>query len=295
MSVGNDGSVDRNIDRTSRSNAGGSLPSNGVSLREALAQWDSLKSGVRYPSIPFDRVLTLRAAALESVIEAAREALSGDSPTAPGPTFCIYRGGCMRKEKCTDYCRERESPDETKKDGVGNEFDAIKAAIHADPSYGWSWHCNIAVPMLDAKVGITHAQANMAACHVMQHLFRFDSSKCEEWGCGSPEETSRDSEPVTVMLPNNHHPGAGCSCRECLSRWSDNPRTVEIRPTTLDPTRSWAEQMNANSDQKASAPPDPNACSGGKCGTVLGQQFYCARHWNELPENAAIDEENNCG
>ena len=34
-------------------------------------------------------------------------------------------------------------------------------------------------------------------------------------------QQEKASEPPMAMLPNVHHPGQGCSCRECLRRWPD--------------------------------------------------------------------------
>lgn len=86
---------------------------------------------------------------------------------------------------------------------TGNHFDAIKAAIHADPEYGWSWHCNIAMPILDARIGVTHQMANDAAANVMQHLFRFDPRQCKEWQwkespekAAAPQSVSMEGQPM---------------------------------------------------------------------------------------------------
>lgn len=96
--------------------------------------------------------------------------------------------------------------------GVGNEFDAIKRAMHADPEYGWSWHCNIAMPILDARLGITPSQANLAAAHVMQHLFRFDPrTQCKEWQWGqSPVKSEGDCSECDYYRST----GLG-SCKKC--------------------------------------------------------------------------------
>lgn len=59
-------------------------------------------------------------------------------------------------------------------------FESLKAAMHDDPSYAWSWHCNLAMPIMDA-IGCTHRQANDAAARLMRHLFDFDVTKCREW------------------------------------------------------------------------------------------------------------------
>ena len=52
-------------------------------------------------------------------------------------------------------------------------FTALKAAIHADPDYAWGWHCNLAVPVMDAA-GVSHDGANKAAALIMCQLFDYD-------------------------------------------------------------------------------------------------------------------------
>jgi hypothetical protein len=39
-------------------------------------------------------------------------------------------------------------------------------------------------------------------------------------GSEPPEETT-DSPYGHAMLPNDHHPGAGCACRECLRSYPE--------------------------------------------------------------------------
>lgn len=56
---------------------------------------------------------------------------------------------------------------------IADAFEALKVAMAADPEYAWSWHCNLAVPIMDAA-GISHEKANVAACYLMQHLFDYD-------------------------------------------------------------------------------------------------------------------------
>lgn len=52
-------------------------------------------------------------------------------------------------------------------------FTALQEAIHADPEYAWGWHCNLAMPILDA-IGVSHERANLAAAHLMSFLFNYD-------------------------------------------------------------------------------------------------------------------------
>jgi hypothetical protein len=56
---------------------------------------------------------------------------------------------------------------------IPEAIDTLKAAMAADPDYAWGWHCNIAVPIMDAA-GVSHKRANEAAAHLMQHLFDYD-------------------------------------------------------------------------------------------------------------------------
>lgn len=52
-------------------------------------------------------------------------------------------------------------------------FTALKAAINADPEYAWGWHCNLAVPIMDAAC-VSHDLANQAAALIMRQLFDCD-------------------------------------------------------------------------------------------------------------------------
>lgn len=56
-------------------------------------------------------------------------------------------------------------------DDIKAAWDTLTEAMR-EPEYAWGWHCNLAVPIMDAT-GISHRKANEAAAHLMQHL----------WGC----------------------------------------------------------------------------------------------------------------
>ena len=56
---------------------------------------------------------------------------------------------------------------------VAEAFDALKTAIQSDPEYAWSWHCNLAVPIMDA-VNASHTDSNRAAALIMQQMFDCD-------------------------------------------------------------------------------------------------------------------------
>lgn len=58
-------------------------------------------------------------------------------------------------------------------------FHAIASQIRADRDYAWSWHCNIAMPMVDG--GMDADAANEGAARVMQHLFSVDVRQFPQW------------------------------------------------------------------------------------------------------------------
>jgi hypothetical protein len=61
-------------------------------------------------------------------------------------------------------------------------FDEIKNAVGSDPSYAWSWHCNLAMSALDASKGtIDHTTANVIAAGQMRHLFQYDITVLQEY------------------------------------------------------------------------------------------------------------------
>jgi hypothetical protein len=52
----------------------------------------------------------------------------------------------------------------------------LRHAMQDDLEYAWAWHCNIAVPLRDAlgHGTISHEQSNLAAAHLLRHLFDVD-------------------------------------------------------------------------------------------------------------------------
>ncbi len=62
-----------------------------------------------------------------------------------------------------------------KEDEIKKAFDVIKTAMNNDPSYAWSWHCNIAVSQQD--VGVSHKVSNEGAALFMQIAFGIDTNK----------------------------------------------------------------------------------------------------------------------
>ena len=63
---------------------------------------------------------------------------------------------------------------------IAEAFETLKAEMAADPEYAWSWHCNLAMPIMDAA-GISHEKANVAAAYLMSHLFCYDVTTDERF------------------------------------------------------------------------------------------------------------------
>lgn len=74
----------------------------------------------------------------------------------------------------TELPPHAHEPGEQRPGTILKAFDVIREKMRDDPEYAWSWHCNIAMPIMDtAKV--SHELANKAAAHLMQHLFAIDT------------------------------------------------------------------------------------------------------------------------
>lgn len=55
-----------------------------------------------------------------------------------------------------------------------NPYTVFSEALKADPEWAWSWHCNIAMPLVD-YLKISPEDANLAAIKLMKHLFDVDT------------------------------------------------------------------------------------------------------------------------
>jgi hypothetical protein len=89
-----------------------------------------------------------------------------------------------------------------KQDAPVSAFQALKTALQADPEYAWSWHCNLAMPIMDS-IRCTSEQANKAGADLMQYLFDIDIRKHEHWkdhdgllaaSTASDKQEARDAE-----------------------------------------------------------------------------------------------------
>lgn len=62
--------------------------------------------------------------------------------------------------------------------GTKQAYEALTKAMREDRAYAYSWHCNIAMPILDGSNGkLTHEEANQIAEKLMAHLFGIKNSR----------------------------------------------------------------------------------------------------------------------
>jgi hypothetical protein len=124
---------------------------------------------------------------------------------------------------------------------------AITRALRADPAYAWAWHCNLAMPIMDA-IGVTPHQANKASAHLMRHLFDIDVTEFDEWKhrAGADEAESQPAPPEQEEE------------RPCTCHPDDNPPTPCAQKYALSECRASAAPAQA--EQQDTNPPFAN-CS----------------------------------
>ena len=54
-------------------------------------------------------------------------------------------------------------------------YEHLKKSMPDDPYYAWTWHCNIAMPLMD-NLKISPKKANQAAEVLMKHMFDVDTT-----------------------------------------------------------------------------------------------------------------------
>ncbi len=72
----------------------------------------------------------------------------------------------------------------------------LTAALQADPDYAWSWHCNLAMPVMDVT-GVTHRVANEAGARLMRHLFDIDITKHPHYQVDTAPPAQPAAQPLT--------------------------------------------------------------------------------------------------
>lgn len=88
----------------------------------------------------------------------------------------------------------------------------LERELKADRCYAWSWHCNIAVPLMD-QFGCSHESANRSAAELMRHLFHVDVTTFPEW---KAFQWNQDKCECGCCLPPPGEVCAGCGKRAPL-------------------------------------------------------------------------------
>lgn len=69
-------------------------------------------------------------------------------------------------------------------------FEMLNEALHADPMYAWTWHCNLSMTILD-RLGLTYPEANQAGAAIMDRFFHIDIKKNPFWADGAHGRMTR--------------------------------------------------------------------------------------------------------
>lgn len=103
------------------------------------------------------------------------------------------------------WCQERQCKGSSDETTTPHLLDQFTEALKADPDLAWSWHCNLAMPIMD-RVKCSHTAANEAAADLMRHLFHIDIRSNSCWAI-----TVRPEEPTPC--PKCKAPDSGeCPC-----------------------------------------------------------------------------------
>ena len=110
---------------------------------------------------------------------------------------CPFCGGAPEVSYCEPECCGAEprmveckcgasvygGPDDWNKrcciGGTAEAVSTLTKAIQVDDDFAWTWHCNIAMPMIDEGVHPIHA--NMGAARFMSIAFGVDVTASDQW------------------------------------------------------------------------------------------------------------------
>ena len=73
-------------------------------------------------------------------------------------------------------------------DNISKELSVMSQAFEKDMDFAWSWHCNIAMAMIDE--GCHRDIANIGAANFMKRCFGVDTSECEHYSSALVSSTS---------------------------------------------------------------------------------------------------------
>lgn len=125
------------------------------------------------------------------------------------------RAGCVCGEPNTPGVQHRTDGPcfvlETSREPAPSAMQALTVALQADPDYAWSWHCNLAMPIMDS-LKCLHEAANEAGADLMQHLFQIDIRQHPHWQYERSQVKS--TAPLTISKP----PQIVTECPKCRTQ-----------------------------------------------------------------------------
>lgn len=139
-------------------------------MSQIRAAWDAWQAAIAHKSQGAAPVVVSREAALAAIEDFE---IVGENNASRDPTD-------EERFVLTEFVVSLFEDIEAAPDAAPSVFDALKAALQADSSYAWSWHCNFAMTIMDS-IHCTPEQANKAAADLMQYLFKIDVRKFSEW------------------------------------------------------------------------------------------------------------------
>jgi hypothetical protein len=74
-------------------------------------------------------------------------------------------------EQHVEELQEKLTQAETTLAKLSNPYINLCERLDKDPDYAWTFHCNIAMSLIDGKFIKTRRQANFAAFTIMQEIF----------------------------------------------------------------------------------------------------------------------------
>jgi hypothetical protein len=102
-------------------------------------------------------------------------------------------------------------------------FEFLKAALHADGDYAWSWHCNLAMPIMDS-IHCAPELANKAGADLMQYLFGIDVRKFDQWHHDEQSEVIGPDWQVSNVLDD--------IARQCATKTDEKHEYLPAGPAT---------------------------------------------------------------
>lgn len=158
-------------------------------------------------------------------------------------------------------------------------FRALANVMQSDPSYAWTWHCNMAMPIHDSMSETQpqrHALANVAAARIMAHVFDVNTmstyeSDLEREHVSTPAKTAESAAKIHITnemvnrflswpLPPDFAPDGGISFQR--ESGYDHPEFGRTKAKPIGTnlfTAIQARAMLEHSVNISEEPQNPNA------------------------------------